>query len=582
MRQFTCHSTPHISSNRLMHGMSDQHTALLKSTLKMMSTLYSYTNSVAESRQGSSRGIAAGTAATLLGMGIDHYERTGEESHTLTEDEIEQLGLMALSATEHNNAKEHGHFMDRFMEKLLQHTIADDSEGLAELHSRASDPARTKRPPLSIKVLTSNLKKLSSQMRPLFRLQYGLIHIITWRKPTKTLSFLVMYTALCCWPHLVIVFPLVFILVGIIIPANLHRHPIDRPHLLPVKRRRQTLLEFLNQSDDRSIFLDIFNDSNESPQDDAISWSARSSSRSSDSYVPTLTTSSSNAETPAESRKVDKSKYVKSQVSLLMNMRDLQNLTSDIIEGMENGNQIARKMFSFKDERLTTFIFYALIGVSSIVLAFGKYIPWRIIFIFSGWMGMALCHPNSKKYILLVKKAPKVEIPSDEMGSWHEDKQRSKISKPSFIETFDSRNIIVDDLPEVRVVEIYELQMKNVLSQTWEHYAYSKRLFDYKDNVRIAGKLAHGVTSLSKVLPPPEWKYNIGSAQGWRIDVDPGRFLCLRGIDQERLKVPHGEADGWIYDRIPLEDDSAAEFRRRRLFRPCYRYARPAPALYDI
>lgn len=546
--------------------MSELHLPL-KARVKMMSSLYNYTNRIAESKQGSSRGIAAGTAASLLGMGIEHYERAEPDYPNLTDAEIEQLNSMALSATEHNKEKDRAHFMDRFMERLLQHTISEDSEGLAELQSRASDPSRTNRPHLSIRILTSNLKKLSGQMRPLFRLQYGVIHIITWRKPTKTLSVLVMYTALCCWPHLVVAFPLLFLLLGVIIPANLHRHPIDNPILLPVKKRGQSLMEFLNHSEDHSVFSDLFHEDREFSLDDSQSWS----SRSTDTYVPTPLLSSLNIDARAEMGKKDKSSYVKSQVSLLMNMRDLQNLTSDVIESMNRANKISQDLFSFKDERLTTFIFYVLIGVTSFVLAFGKYIPWRMIFILSGWMMITLGHPNAKKYLAGAKSAPKAK----------KESETPTIVEPrvSFLDNFDSRNIIVDDEPEAKVVEIYELQVRNVLNRDWEPHAYSKRIFDYKDKVRVAGKLVHGVDSLSKVLPPPEWKYDIGSGKSWYIDVDPAQFLRNRGIDLRWLEVDPEETEGWIYDKIPAEDDSATEFRRRRLFRECFRYARPVPEL---
>lgn len=562
-RVITCEVTPlnHGHTYLLLPAMSELSSSL-KARVRMMSSLYNYSSQMAESRPGSGRGIAAGTAASLLGMGIEHYERAEEGSPSLTEEDIDRLDSLALSAKEHNKNRDHGHFMDRFMAKLLQHTIAENSADLAELQKRAVDPARTGRPPLSIRILTSNLKKLSSQMRPLFRLQYGAIHILTWRKPTKTLSVLVMYTAVCCWPHLVVAFPLLFLLFGVIIPANLYRHPIQTPKLLPVKKRGQSLLEFLNHSEDQSVFSDIFEDRDFS-LDDGRSWS----SRSSDSYVPTPLLSSL-MESREELGKKDKSSYVKSQVSLMMNMRDLQNLTSDVIESMERSKKLTVDLFSFKDERLTTFIFYILIAITSFVLAFGKYIPWRIIFILSGWMIMAMGHPNTKKYLVKTKTSPaeKSTEPRNEL-------------KPSFIDTFDSRSIIVDDEPEVRMVEIYELQVRNVLNRAWEPHAYSKRLFDYKDKVRIAGKLVHGVDDLSKVLPPPEWKYDIGSAKSWYIDVDPAQFLQQRGIDLQWLAIQPKETEGWIYDKIPADDDSATEFRRRRLYRECFRYARPVPEL---
>ncbi|OVF06876.1 putative peroxisomal membrane protein [Clavispora lusitaniae] len=534
----------------------------------MMSSLYSYSSGVADSRPGSARGIAAGTAASLLGMGIEHLDRNSEDSLRLTDEELDP----ALSSGEsHGRSKDHrtkeekeqGHFMDRFMERLLRHTIAEDSAESEQLSSRINDPSRSGKPQLSFRIFASNMKQLSAQMGTFFRLQYGLIHVLTWRKPTKTLTCLVVYTAVCCWPHLVVAFPLLFLLFGVIIPAHLYRHPFQRPEILPVKKRGESFLDFLNKSDDHSVVLDLLNE----PKEGFSDTQSINSSSTSVSYASTPLTLSSASEktTPEELRKKDKSKYVKSQVSMLMNMRDLQNLTTDILEAMEQAKQLSTNIVGFKDERLTTFVFYVTIAVTSVVLLLGKYIPWRAIFIFSGWAGLILCHPNTKKYLVGFGNAKSSKA------------TEKKEPKQLFLDTFDSRSIIVDDEPEVRVVEIYELQARNILRRKWKPHAYSKRLFDWKDPVRVAGKRPHGVDNLSKVLPPPEWKYDFGYANNWHIDIEPQNFLWQRGIDMQHLECPSDETEGWIYDKLPADDDISTEFRRRRLFRECFRYARPVP-----
>lgn len=545
---------------------------------RVMSSLYDYTSTIAESKSGSNRGLAAGTAATILAMGLELMEKKGKNGEEIefefTEEEAEAVRNMALSAEEHQKSKEQSHFVDRFMESLVKHTMGDGSEEAEELSSRMKDPSRSKKPPLSLRILTSNMRRLSAKMGSFFKIQYGVIHIITWRKPTKTLTFLVLYTAVCLWPHLVLALPLLFALFGVIIPAYLYRHPMDTPELIKVRKRGQSLLDFLNESNDRSVIFDMFDD--DLPDEEALAHQLHASS--SDSYnltqKPKLASSIAlkNLDVADEVEKRDKTKFVKSQVSLLMNMRDLQNLTTELLNSIDQGEKLSTDVVGFKDERLTTFIFYILIAVTSVVLFLGKYIPWRIVFIQSGWAFIILCHPHTKKFLVALSKNKRAKQPAVVVT----DEEAKVVEKPkSFLETFDRHDIIVDDQPQVRLVEIFELQKRDVLKHEWTLYAYSKRLFDFKDPVRVSGKLPHGVDSLAKVLPPPEWKYDFGYASNWRIDQNPSEFLHARRVSQQHLSCGEKDAEGWIYDNLPAEQDSTIEFRRRRLYRECYRYARP-------
>lgn len=542
-----------------------------------MSSLYDYTSTIADSKPGSNRGLAAGTAASLLAMGIEQMEKRnkndGNEYFEFTEEEAEVVRNMALSAEEHQKNKDQFHFMDRFLEKMVSHTLKEGSEDAQELSTRLNDPSRSKKPPLSIRLLTSNLKRLSSKIGAFFKLQYGVIHVITWQKPTKTLCVLVFYTALCLWPHLVVALPLFVLLFGIILPSYLHRHPMGTPELIKVQKRGQSLLEFLNESSDKSVVMDMIDD--RMPEDDALVYTQSTSSGSFYGAQKPQSASSIalNLDVSDEPEKKDSTKFVKKQVSLLMNMRDLQNLTTDLLNSIDQGENLSTDLIAFKDERLTTFIFYISIVATSVVLFFGKYIPWRMIFIQSGWAFMILCHPNTKKYLVTLsnnkKNKPAVETDEESSG----EVTGGKVIKLPF-QSFDPHDIIVDDQPEVRVVEIYELQRRDLFKHEWKLYAYTKRLFDFKDSVRVSERLPHGVDTLSKVLPPPEWKYDFGFANNWRIDQQPLEFLNSRGISQEHLVCPE-DGDGWIYDDLPVDQDLTTEFRRRRLYRECYRYARP-------
>lgn len=145
------------------------------------------------------------------------------------------------------------------------------------------------------------------------------------------------------------------------------------------------------------------------------------------------------------------------------------------------------------------------------------------------------------------------------------------------IKQFDRNDIIVDDSPEVRVVEVWELQIKSILKHSWSFYRYSNTIFDKNNKLRVAGKRPSGVEQLSKVYPPVDWKFDFGLENKWNLDSDPGEFIRQRSLNPSLFIIKEGEKEGWIYDN--MEDivhlDIVYEFRRRRLSRECYRYGRP-------
>lgn len=556
----------------------------------MLNSLYKYSSGLAESNSGKTRGVAAGTAATFLGMGLDHLEssvpgssssKEASNSTDYNEEEIEAVRAMALSAEEDAEKKaEKGHFMDRFMEKLMAHTMPSDTPEVEDFQNRMKDTTKSSRPPLSIRTLGSNLKKLSTKMGTFFKLQNAIIGVVTWRKPTKTTSVLVIYTAVCMWPHFVLAFPLLFILFGIIVPAYLHRHPRQSPEIIKIKRRGQSLLDYLSHTDETSLLEDIIREKNPDLLDDdevllVQSLTTQSSVNSGPIFTKSPPHSGALAQTSVDianrMNKKGRSQFVRKQVSTFMNMRDLQNLTTDLLNGIDQAELAAGDYVGFGNERLSTLIFYSVVGATFVVLVLGQFIPWRLIFIQSGWGLLGLCHPKSKKYIEQIKQAlAKGKKTPDAKLAIEKERDGDELTEESYRE-----DIIVDEKAEVKKVEIFELQYHNVLQNEWLLYAYTKRVFDFKDTVRVSGKKPHGVDSLTKVRPPDEWKFDFGYANNWRIDKKPRDFIRDRKIDDAHLKIREGEDDGWIYDDLPPEQDTTMEFRRRRLYRECYRYSRP-------
>lgn len=561
--------------------MSDSNPQARKSKRAiLMSSLYELTSNMAEERGlSSNRGVAANTAATLLSMGLSKLEAReleNEQSLHLSEEDQELIRRMALSAEElrSQKSKEEGHFVDQFMEKLVDNSTSKTSPDDILLRERVKDPARKEKKPLSIVLLGSNLKRMSQKMSGFFKLQYGITHLLTWRNQPKTLFSLVIYTSVCLWPHLVVCFPLLILLLGVIIPHYLQRHPMNVPEFLPVKKRGQSFFQFFTESQNSSLLSD-FLDSDMSPsEDDILSNSSMASSteylKSVDSAPldPHLMSSELSADSLGKS---DKTKVIKKQMSLLMNMRDLQNLTSDVLDGMEKGEAFATDFLSFKNERLSTMVFYVVILLTLIVFFLGQFIPWRLLFILAGWGMLGAFHPGAKDAIAALSKGTehKLATPSEPVIV------KPKPQRKFVPDTLEFDNIIVDNEPEIQTVEIYELQAKDIFKHEWTLFAYTKRIYDRKDPVRISGKIPHGVSNLKKVLPPKEWKYDFGYASNWFIDTDPAQFIEIRRLDKTHLEIREKDNEGWIYDNIPVDQENVREFRRRRLYRTCYRYARP-------
>lgn len=543
-----------------------------------MSSLFELTSNMAEERGlSSNRGVAANTAATLLSMGlskIEAKELENEQSLNLSEEDKELIRRMALSAEDlrTQKSKEEGHFVDRFMEKLVDNSIPNETPEDKLLRERVKDPARKEKKPLSIVLLGSNLKRMSQKMSGFFKLQYGLTHLLTWRNQPKTLFTLVVYTSVCLWPHLVVCFPLLILLLGVIIPHYLQRHPMSVPEFLPVKKRGQSFFQFFTESQNSSLLSDLLDSDANLLDDDILSNSSMTSStdysKSVDS-VPLEPHLKALDPTIDELEKPHKTKVIKKQVSLLMNMRDLQNLTSDVLDGLEKGESLATDLLSFKNERLSTMVFYVVIALTLVVFFLGQFIPWRLLFIMAGWAILGAFHPGAKNAIASLNKG--------QQPTTHTEPRTVKpIPKRKFVaDSLQFDNIIVDNEPETQIVEIYELQTKDIFKHEWTMFAYTKRIYDWRDPVRISGKVPHGVSNLNKVLPPKEWKYDFGYASNWYIDTDPAKFIEIRRLDQTHLKIKKDDNEGWIYDNIPVDQENAREFRRRRLYRTCYRYARP-------
>lgn len=542
-----------------------------------LSHAYNYTADMSQTHASANTRLLSEAAALVLGFGL---QRMGEEERKL-------------------------HFMDSVLERLLQSAIAEDDPEKAMMAQKWRDPERAKRPKLLLTVMVHNLKTLAGRMTALFELQYGVIHVVTWKRPTKTLAALVLYTWVCLWPHLVLAYPLLFVVLGVMVPGYLHRHPLRTPEFIAVKRRGQSLLEFFSDTDERSILEEVMDDeeaaertfegreaakagadarevdraearheeaNNEAGrqqrQGDAAAHASAASDASGRGAGESVAASAdaaaeAAAAAPATAAKKTKSHF-KSQITLMMNMRDLQNLTTDIIRACDQAEQFWYHTGGFKDEAFSTWVFYGVVAATSGVLVAGPYTPWRQIFIVGGWAAIVMCHPRTAKYLKRVKPAAGA-APAKRATPPATPQRPGAAARP----------IIIDDSAEVRTVEIFELQRKSIVGDQWSFYLYTSHMFDPRLPERLSGNRPRGVTRLTKVQPPQDWKFDIGYVNEWAVDMAPVEFIRQREIDEGQLRFGRGAESCWIYDKE--EDGGSYAFRRRRMSRECYRYSRPAP-----
>ncbi|KAG5519660.1 hypothetical protein PMAC_001816 [Pneumocystis sp. 'macacae'] len=86
--------------------------------------------------------------------------------------------------------------------------------------------------PFSLHILTQNFRKLSSRVGIIFQTRDILASIFQWEVPSKTLSFMCIYTIICTNPSFVLVIPTTVFIFGLLLPSYEARYPDSNSSLL--------------------------------------------------------------------------------------------------------------------------------------------------------------------------------------------------------------------------------------------------------------------------------------------------------------------------------------------------------------
>ncbi|KUI74287.1 Peroxisomal membrane protein PEX29 [Cytospora mali] len=234
---------------------------------------------------------------------------------------------------------------DKLLEKLISSVMPTPDQvpgGAVQDVAIPSDsfPAyESTRPPFSIPTMSNNFRRFNARIGVVFKFQSRALKLLSWRRPCQTLSFLAVYTFVCLDPYLLTVLPLAVLLVGVLIPAFMTRHP---------------------------------------PEARELGYSPEGPPRAPAGMVR-----------PVKELSKD----------FLKNMRDLQNSMEDFSRGHDQVVSSLVPPTNFSDEALSSAVFVGLFALTLFMTIAAHLLPWKAIALCGGWAAVVSSHPVVAKML---------------------------------------------------------------------------------------------------------------------------------------------------------------------------------------
>lgn len=243
--------------------------------------------------------------------------------------------------------KEKARIQDHLVEKLLAQVVPLDD---AEIPQDDPLPGRTAKPNFNLPTMSNNFRRFNARIGVVFVFQARVIRLLAWKHPTHTLSFLAVYTFVCLDPSLLPLLPLVILLVSILVPNFIARHPAAE-----------------------------FSLSNEQ----AMGYSAGGPP-----IAPAITVK------PAKELSRD----------FFHNMRDLQNSMEDFSQMHDAIVRLVVPRTNFSNEAQSSALFVVLFAACMFMCIAANVIPWRLIFLVAGWAVTCVGHPSVQRQLETANK----------------------------------------------------------------------------------------------------------------------------------------------------------------------------------
>ena len=380
--------------------------------------------------------------------------------------------------------------------------------------------------------MTNNFRRFNARIGIVFVFQNRLIRLFTWVNPMHTLSFLSVYTFVCLDPYLLVVLPLAVILLFIMIPAFIARHPPPPPSAIT------------------SATTPYY------------------------SYIGPALAPAPTVKPASETSK-----------DFFRNMRDLQNSMADFANMHDTTVKLVAPPTNFSNEILssTLYLYLSLLTCSLFIIA--HLIPWRAIFLLVGYAAVICGHPTVQEWLIRQQKKAETQVKEADSQSTHPSNSRAtlfgiSLPTPKALQSliFNFSAITLDSAPEVREVEIFELQHRGLNSQAaeWEPWVFTPQPYDPLSPSRISGDRPHGTRFFEDVQPPSGWAWD---GPKWELDLEPREWVAerlvtgvefdLNGVDNDddvaSISQVGRQFGGWVWDLPPAVKSPGTEDDERWL-----------------
>ncbi|KAL1855695.1 hypothetical protein VTK73DRAFT_8526 [Phialemonium thermophilum] len=389
---------------------------------------------------------------------------------------------------------------DMLLERLLAQVIPRDRDGMPDPDAPDETiPSYAERPGFTVTTMSNNFRRFNARIGVVFKFQARVLRLLSWRRPTETLSLMAVYTFVCLDPYLLFALPFVAALVGVLIPSFVARHPAA-----PSPR--------LGGSSSGAAAVDT---SPYSPRGPPLA------------PAPDVR--------PAKELSRD----------FFRNMRDLQNCMEDFSVLHDRVVALVVPRTNFSDEALSSALFSFLCAAAAAMTLAAHLLPWRPLFLVAGWVAVVSGHPAAPR--LLRRALPPAYYPSSSSSSSSPDKNKSgtssSFSPSSWLSAWAARDVILDSDPETREVEIFELQRRSPLDTgEWEPWLFSPSPYDPLSAPRLAGQRPTGARFFEDVRPPEGWEW---SGKKWALDLWSREWVEERIITGVEVET---EGERWVYD----------------------------------
>ncbi|ATY66964.1 Integral peroxisomal membrane peroxin [Cordyceps militaris] len=396
--------------------------------------------------------------------------------------------------------RERASIQDRLVERLLAQVMpAEDGEISFTLDEDVANAHRA--PEFSLGTMSYNFRRFNARAGVLFQLQDLSESLMEWQHPTQTLSFLAVYTFVCLDPHLLAALPLALLVLAVLIPSFLARHPAPP---------RGTL-----------------------SSDQGVGYSAAGPP-----LAPPVTV--------APVRELSRD-FVK-------NMRRLQNQMGGFVTAHDLVVEKVLPLTNFSDEALSSAVFLAAVVGVFVAATTAHLVPWRFVLLAGGWAHIGAANPYVIQFVADVKAGSFGDLAAAGMDKVAAEAAEGGDKAKSFADSWVASDIILASAPEAREVEIFELQRKTRAGE-WEPWVFCPSPYDPLSAARVAGDRPGGTRFFEDVAPPESWEW---SEKKWALDLWSREWVEERIITGVEVET---EGERWVYDMYDEDEDALRRSR---------------------